>query len=126
METKPLLYGLIGFMLGGLLVSVVATTNQNNTTMGTGNSMSMDGMTRSLEQKTGDDYDAAFIAYMIEHHESAVDMAKLSPANAKHQEIKDLSTDIVQAQQREIEQMRQWQKDWSYKETTGSDSRMMH
>lgn len=126
METKSLLYGLIGFMLGGLLVSVVATTNQNNTTMGMGNSMSMDGMTRSLEQKTGDDYDAAFIAYMIEHHESAVDMAKLSAANAKHQEIKDLSTDIVQAQQREIEQMRQWQKDWSYKETTSSDSHMMH
>ena len=26
METKPLLYGLIGFFLGGLLVSVAATT----------------------------------------------------------------------------------------------------
>lgn len=26
METKPLLYGIIGFLLGGLLVSVAATT----------------------------------------------------------------------------------------------------
>lgn len=26
METKPLLYGIIGFILGGLLVSVAATT----------------------------------------------------------------------------------------------------
>jgi len=26
METKPLLYGIIGFMLGGLLVSVAAVT----------------------------------------------------------------------------------------------------
>lgn len=26
METKPLLYGIIGFMLGGLLVSIAATT----------------------------------------------------------------------------------------------------
>lgn len=26
METKPLLYGLIGFFLGGLLVSIAATT----------------------------------------------------------------------------------------------------
>lgn len=26
METKPLLYGLIGFFLGGLIVSVAATT----------------------------------------------------------------------------------------------------
>lgn len=26
METKPLLYGVIGFILGGLLVSIAATT----------------------------------------------------------------------------------------------------
>jgi hypothetical protein len=26
MQTKPLLYGLIGFFLGGLLVSIAATT----------------------------------------------------------------------------------------------------
>lgn len=26
METKPLLYGLVGFILGGLLVSIAATT----------------------------------------------------------------------------------------------------
>ena len=26
METKPLLYGIIGFILGGLLVSIAATT----------------------------------------------------------------------------------------------------
>lgn len=26
METKPLLYGLIGFFMGGLLVSIAATT----------------------------------------------------------------------------------------------------
>lgn len=26
METKPLLYGLIGFFIGGLLVSIAATT----------------------------------------------------------------------------------------------------
>lgn len=26
METKPLLYGIIGFLLGGLLVSIAATT----------------------------------------------------------------------------------------------------
>ncbi|CAN5134280.1 hypothetical protein BH09PAT3_BH09PAT3_1290 [soil metagenome] len=26
METKPLLYGLIGFFLGGLLVAIAATT----------------------------------------------------------------------------------------------------
>lgn len=30
METKPLLYGLIGFFIGGLLVSIAATTFEND------------------------------------------------------------------------------------------------
>ena len=30
MDTKPLLYGLIGFFIGGLLVSIAATTFEND------------------------------------------------------------------------------------------------
>lgn len=48
-------------------------------------------------------------------------MAKLSGQNAKHDEIKQLSKDIVSAQENEIEQMKQWQKDWGY---SASDSPM--
>ncbi len=32
MDTKPLLYALIGFMIGGLLVSTVATIEPRETT----------------------------------------------------------------------------------------------
>ena len=92
MQTKPLLYGLVGFFLGGLLVSIAATTfdkqnqddtNKTNTSM---SSMSMDDMTADLTDKTGDDFDKAFITSMIAHHEGAVEMAKLSAKNAKHDE----------------------------------------
>jgi uncharacterized protein (DUF305 family) len=120
MQTKPLLYGLIGFFIGGLLVSIAATTfnkpnqdegNKANTSM---SSMSMDDMAAGLIGKTGDDFDKAFIASMIAHHEGAVEMAKLSAKNAKHDEIKTLSINIISAQEKEISEMKQWQMDWGY------------
>ena len=70
METKSLLYGLVGFLLGGLLVSIAATSFDKPST-------DMSNMTRQLQSKTGDAYDATFIANMIDHHQAAVDMARL-------------------------------------------------
>lgn len=119
METKPLLYGLIGFFIGGLIVSIAATglNEQDNSakkdSLST-SSMSMDDMTADLKNKTGDEYDKAFITYMIAHHEGAVEMAKLSANNAKHAEIKELSTAIVTAQEKEIADMKSWQNSWEY------------
>lgn len=113
MQTQSLLYGIGGFILGGLVVSLAATT-LNKATPQTNSEMSMTQMTDSLKSKTGDDYDKAFIENMIMHHQSAVDMAKLSATNAKHDEIKRLSSDIVTAQEKEITEMTQWQMNWGY------------
>jgi uncharacterized protein (DUF305 family) len=115
MQTKPLLYGLIGFFIGGLVVSIAATTFDKPVAQS--DEVTMSEMTRSLQSKTGDDFDKAFIAHMIEHHESAVNMAELSASsasNAKHEEIKQLSREIINAQEKEIDQMKQWQSNWSY------------
>lgn len=124
METKPLLYGLIGFMLGGLVVSIAATTiNQPDTSH---QEMTMSAMTATLKNKKGDAYDAAFIADMIDHHNAALDMAKLSATRSKHQEIKDLSLDIISAQQKEISQMRQWQHEWNYSQAASTSEHTTH
>lgn len=73
--------------------------------------MMMD-MNASLEGKTGDEFDKAFISEMIIHHEGAVDMAELALTNAKHQEIKDLANAIISAQNKEIADMKGWQNNW--------------
>lgn len=112
METKPLLFGIIGFLLGGLLVSVAATTFDKPA-----DDMSMDDMVKRLEDKKGDRFDEQFITDMIVHHQAAVDMAKLAKESAKHQEIKVLSQDIITAQESEIHAMKQWQKAWGYQNT---------
>ena len=117
METKSLLFGLVGFFLGGLIVSVAATQLDSNQGTNPSSEMSMSQMTNELSKKTGDDYDKAFIAYMIDHHQAAVDMAKLSAERASHQEIKDLSVSIITAQEKEISEMKQWQTKWGYSST---------
>lgn len=112
METKSLLFGIIGFLLGGLLVSVAATTFDKPA-----DDMSMDSMTASLKDKKGDKFDAEFLTNMIVHHEAAVDMAGLAANNAKHPEIKELSENIISAQEQEIHTMKQWQTEWGYQNT---------
>lgn len=120
METKSLLYGLIGFFLGGLLVALAATTFSKPSTESTNgtatsmSSMSMDEMNAELKSKMGDEFDNAFLANMIAHHEGAVEMAKLSAKNAKHDEIKNLSSEIISAQEKEIAEMKKWQMEWGY------------
>jgi uncharacterized protein (DUF305 family) len=120
MINKPLIAGVAGFLLGGLLVSIAATTfDKPKDTQNTSTTTSMNDMTADLKGKTGDEFDKAFIANMITHHEGALAMANLSAKNAKHDEIKTLSEAIILAQEKEISDMKQWQMNWGY---TSDDS----
>lgn len=119
MESKTLLTGIISFIAGALLVSTAAVTiNKPEPAI---RHDSMEAMTRQLQDKTGDEFDQAFIASMIEHHEGAVDMARLAERQAKHDEIKQLSRDIIAAQEREIIQMKRWQAKWGYEQVSNPD-----
>lgn len=123
METKSLTFGVVGFLLGGLVVSIAATQFDDRSMSATHTGMTMGQMTEDLKSKSGDTYDAAFISSMIAHHDGAIEMAKLSDSRAKHDEIKQLSQDIIRAQETEITQMKRWQADWDY---TGTSDYMMH
>jgi uncharacterized protein (DUF305 family) len=57
-------------------------------------------------------FDKAFIDAMIPHHQSAIYMAQVAQEESKIPVIKQLAEDIVDAQKREIEQMKQWRKQW--------------
>lgn len=74
----------------------------------------MSDMMQMLEGKTGDEFDKAFIQSMRPHHQSAIDMAKLAETQAKHDEIKQLAKEIIVAQNKEIDMMKQWERDWKY------------
>lgn len=56
--------------------------------------------------------DRHFIEEMIPHHEGAITMAGLALERSKRSEILSLAKDIIEAQKRENEQMRDWYTDW--------------
>ena len=142
MKKESIVTGVIGLLLGVVIAGFAAGQAVNNNNAGmmrmmgmhTNNTaqqtatnhseMSMSEMTEQLKNKTGDDFDKAFVEMMISHHEGAVDMAELIPSRAKHDEVKQLGVAIVAAQTKEIADMKQWQKDWGY--STDESMQMMH
>lgn len=74
----------------------------------------MSDMNEALKGLSGDAFDKKFLELMIEHHQGAIDMAKPAAINAAHQEVKDLAQAIIDAQTKEISEMKQWQQQWGY------------
>jgi uncharacterized protein (DUF305 family) len=59
-----------------------------------------------------DQFDLRFLNAMIPHHEGALDMAKQALQKSARPEVTKLAQDILSSQQKEIDQMQQWRKDW--------------
>jgi uncharacterized protein (DUF305 family) len=73
---------------------------------------SMGVMMDPQELANREPFDKAFIDAMIPHHQSAIKMAEVAYEKSKNPRIKELAENIMSAQKREIEQMKQWRKDW--------------
>lgn len=63
-----------------------------------------------LEQSA--DFDRAFVEEMIPHHQMAVMMASMLKNSTNRPEMKKLADDIITAQTKEIDIMRQWLAEW--------------
>ncbi|KOP28013.1 hypothetical protein AMR41_01880 [Hapalosiphon sp. MRB220] len=73
----------------------------------------MQGMMMNMDLGAADnEFDLRFINAMIPHHESAITMAKDALNKSKRPEIKKLAQSIIDSQQAEINQMKQWRKSW--------------
>jgi len=138
-QKETVMAGIIGLLAGIVIAggtAVLAVNNDNRgmmRMMGMNTSrmrdassghmgMSINQMSDELKGRTGDDFDSNFISMMIAHHQGAINMAKLAEENAKHDEIKELSKDVISAQAKEIEDMMQRQQQWGYNENSSHDS----
>ncbi|HEY9606387.1 MAG TPA: DUF305 domain-containing protein [Allocoleopsis sp.] len=73
------------------------------------------GMNHSMAMDLGPadaNYDLRFIDAMTPHHQGAVEMAKEALTKSQHPEIKKLAQDIISAQNREINELKQWRQAW--------------
>ncbi|MBD2093211.1 DUF305 domain-containing protein [Microcoleus sp. FACHB-1515] len=71
-------------------------------------SMRMEGSLGAAD----DQFDLRFINAMVPHHEGAVTMAQQALQNSDRPEIKQLAQSIIDSQQQEINQMKQWKQQW--------------
>lgn len=142
MKRESILIGVIGLLLGAIIAgtTVVVAINSDNHNMmrsmgmnpnhyhekpvASHREMSMAQMNSQLENLSGDEFDMAFTEMMIAHHEGAIEMANLIPTRAKHDELKKMGLDIVNAQSKEIAEMQQWQTQWGY--SADEVMQMMH
>jgi uncharacterized protein (DUF305 family) len=78
---------------------------------GSGHPMDMQADVDKLKDAQ-DPFDLAFIDAMIPHHQSAIDAAALALNQATQPEIKAMAQEIIEAQQKEIDQMNAWRSAW--------------
>src|ERR1700722_15450522 len=64
-------------------------------------------LTRMKGKPTGNP-DKDFVLMMMPHHQGAIDMAKVELQYVTDPELRQLATDIVTAQEKEIAQMKDW------------------
>jgi uncharacterized protein (DUF305 family) len=69
------------------------------------------GMARQMVMENGKYSDKAFIDAMVPHHQGAIEMAKVALKNAEHEEIIQLSENIISSQQAEIEELKSIKKE---------------
>ncbi len=60
----------------------------------------------------GQNIDQHFIVQMIPHHEGAIAMSKIAQERSKRPEVLALASGIIEAQEKEITDMRAWYQSW--------------
>lgn len=79
------------------------------------------GMTDPRALARREPFDEAFIEAMIPHHRSAIEMAEVARKKSDNPRIRELSGNIIDAQEREISQMRTWRESWYPRDRKGAD-----
>jgi uncharacterized protein (DUF305 family) len=68
--------------------------------------MGSKGMAKQMVMENGKYSDRRFIDAMVPHHQGAIAMAEVALKNAEHEEIIQLSRNIISSQQAEIEELK--------------------
>jgi uncharacterized protein (DUF305 family) len=74
--------------------------------------MSEADMNRLMDLQDAE-FDLAFVEMMAAHHQGAIDMAKTELKDGSLPEVKQFAQKVIDDQQKEVDQLKQWEKEWS-------------
>ncbi|HAA28902.1 MAG TPA: DUF305 domain-containing protein [Cyanobacteria bacterium UBA8553] len=136
MNKKTLIYGFVGlFTSSAIATEAIATSTQAQSSRSRHQPHHIESQRTPAQRGTSQQSERHFIEMMIPHHQDAVEMADLALSRAKRPEIKRLAQAIKTDQNREIQQMRTWYRQWYRTEVpahhrmgqgTGGDMDSMH
>ncbi len=127
-KTQFVAFGLIII----LLVFVIFLLNDKSqskvdSSTETSQSSQSDNQTSSMyASMTGDQFDKAYLADMIAHHQGALNMASQARELTTKAEIRTLADAILTSQTTEVQQMMDWQQEWGYSTTDSSNPHAGH
>ncbi len=107
---KNILIATIFSLIVGLGIGFSIGRSNESLSLGV-KSMENNKMTSDLGAKD-DKFDMRFIDEMTAHHNGAIDMATQAKSNSARPEIINLANEIIDAQTKEIDQMKIWRDGW--------------
>ena len=99
MERNSILIGAALLIIGLVIGYSFSSSSRGYHTMPSGQMMSQN-------------IDQHFIVEMVPHHEGAIAMSKIALERSKRPEILSLAKNIIESQQKEIDDMQSWYQSW--------------
>ena len=65
-----------------------------------------------MTDPSGKEFDIAFVDSMVPHHQGAIAMARDAMVRAQHEEVKAIAREIAEREQREVEKLERWKRQW--------------
>lgn len=69
-------------------------------------------MINKLKNADKESFDQIFLSEMVKHHQEAIDMTSKVQKKTKRDELRHFQKSLIQDQSKEIDQMKDWQKNW--------------
>lgn len=99
-------------LLGIGAVAVFAASPLADTALAHDPNGKVDPMNAALQPLKGAEFEQSFLQQMIQHHRSAMEMAKLVGDHTKRAELRQFADKMIAEQQEEIQTMTGWLNDW--------------